>query len=206
MKKNYIILGVIALLLIIICGDGCSRYNKMVVADEGVKTAWAQVENQYQRRMDLIPNLVSTVKGYAEHEKSTFEAVVNGRNGLTNAYNNIAENTPETGTLPSENEIKKFQDTQRQLQSALNIYVNAVREAYPELKANDSFNGLMTQLESTENRITTARKCYNEAAQNYNIMIRRFPGSFYAGIFGFDKEASLFAAEAGAEKAPKVEF
>lgn len=205
MKKNYIILGVIALLLIIICGDGCSRYNKMVVADEGVKTAWAQVENQYQRRMDLIPNLVSTVKGYAEHEKSTFEAVVNGRNGLTNAYNNAAENKPETGTLPSENEIKKFQDTQRQLQSALNIYVNAVREAYPELKANESFRDLMTQLEGTENRITTERKRYNETAQNYNIMVRRFPGSFYAGIFGFDK-ASFFAAEAGAEKAPKVEF
>ena len=205
MKKSHIAIGIVAIMLIIFCFDGCSRYNKMVVVDENVKTAWAQVENQYQRRMDLIPNLVNTVKGYAEHEKSTFEAVVNGRNGLSDAYNNANENTPSKDALPTESEIQKFQQSQRQLQSALNLYVNAVHEAYPELKADETFKDLMAQLEGTENRIATERKRYNETAQNYNIMVRKFPGNIYAGIFGFN-QASLFSAEEGAEKAPKVEF
>lgn len=205
MKKSYIILAVVVVILLALCGKGCSQYNSMVNMDEQVKNAWAQVENQYQRRMDLIPNLVNTVKGYAEHEKSTFEAVVAGRQGLNEAYNNAAANQPDPNSLPSEEQIKQFQSNQRQLQSALNVYVNAVHEAYPDLKANESFNNMMAQLEGTENRISTERKRYNDVVKDYNILIRRFPANIFAGMFGFDK-ANLFEAEEGANKAPKVEF
>lgn len=205
MKKSYIIIGVVIIILLALCGKGCSQYNQMVTMDEQVKTAWAQVENQYQRRMDLIPNLVSTVKGYAEHEKSTFEAVVAGRKGLSDAYNNASASQPSPETLPDEQQIKQFQNSQRQLQSALNMYVNAVHEAYPELKADRSFSDLMAQLEGTENRITTERKRYNDMCQQYNVLIRRFPANIFAGMFGFS-QASLFTAEEGASKAPKVEF
>lgn len=175
------------------------NYNSLVEKEQAVDQAWAQVENQYQRRADLIPNLVNTVKGYAEHESSTLEAVTNARAGLTKAYE--AANSIEN---PQEN-IEQFQQAQSALKGALDIYVNAVREAYPDLKANTNFMALQTELEGTENRISTERKRYTEAVQEYNTSIKKFPTTIYAGWFGF-KEKQQFKAEPGAQKAPEVKF
>ncbi len=159
----------------------------------------AQVENQYQRRADLIPNIVNTVKGYAEHESSTLEAVTNARAGLTKAYD-----AAQAVENPQEN-LEQFQQAQSALKGALDIYVNAVREAYPDLKANTNFMALQTELEGTENRISTERKRYTEAVMAYNTAIKKFPTNIYAGWFGF-KEKPQFKAEAGASKAPEVKF
>lgn len=175
------------------------NYNSLVEKEQKVDQAWAQVENQYQRRADLIPNLVNTVKGYAEHESSTLEAVTNARAGLTKAYE--ASQSVEN---PQEN-IEQFQQAQSALKGALDIYVNAVREAYPDLKANTNFMALQTQLEGTENRIATERKRYTEAVLEYNTSIKKFPTTIYAGWFGF-KEKPQFKADAGASKAPEVSF
>lgn len=175
------------------------NYNSLVEKEQKVDQAWAQVENQYQRRADLIPNLVNTVKGYAEHESSTLEAVTNARAGLTKAYE--ASQSVEN---PQEN-IEQFQQAQSALRGALDIYVNAVREAYPDLKANTNFMALQTQLEGTENRIATERKRYTEAVLEYNTSIKKFPTTIYAGWFGF-KEKQQFKAEPGANKAPEVKL
>lgn len=175
------------------------NYNSLVEKEQKVDQAWAQVENQYQRRADLIPNLVNTVKGYAEHESSTLEAVTNARAGLTKAYE--ASQSVEN---PQEN-IELFQQAQSALKGALDIYVNAVREAYPDLKANTNFMALQTQLEGTENRIATERKRYTEAVLEYNTSIKKFPTTIYAGWFGF-KEKQQFKAEPGANKAPEVKL
>lgn len=175
------------------------NYNSLVEEEQKVDQAWAQVENQYQRRADLIPNLVNTVKGYAEHESSTLEAVTNARAGLTKAYE--ASQSVEN---PQEN-IEQFQQAQSALKGALDIYVNAVREAYPDLKANTNFMALQTQLEGTENRIATERKRYTEAVLEYNTSIKKFPTTIYAGWFGF-KEKQQFKAEPGANKAPEVKL
>lgn len=175
------------------------NYNSLVEKEQKVDQAWAQVENQYQRRADLIPNLVNTVKGYAEHESSTLEAVTNARAGLTKAYE--ASQSVEN---PQEN-IEQFQQAQSALKGALDIYVNAVREAYPDLKANTNFMALQTQLEGTENRIATERKRYTEAVLEYNTSIKKFPTTIYAGWFGF-KEKQQFKAELGANKAPEVKL
>ena len=175
------------------------NYNSLVEKEQKVDQAWAQVENQYQRRADLIPNLVNTVKGYAVHESSTLEAVTNARAGLTKAYE--ASQSVEN---PQEN-IEQFQQAQSALKGALDIYVNAVREAYPDLKANSNFMALQTQLEGTENRIATERKRYTEAVLEYNTSIKKFPTTIYAGWFGF-KEKQQFKAEPGANKAPEVKL
>lgn len=175
------------------------NYNSLVEKEQKVDQAWAQVENQYQRRADLIPNLVNTVKGYAVHESSTLEAVTNARAGLTKAYE--ASQSVEN---PQEN-IEQFQQAQSALKGALDIYVNAVREAYPDLKANTNFMALQTQLEGTENRIATERKRYTEAVLEYNTSIKKFPTTIYAGWFGF-KEKQQFKAEPGANKAPEVKL
>lgn len=175
------------------------NYNSLVEQQQGVEQAWAQVENQYQRRADLIPNLVNTVKGYAEHESSTLESVTNARAGLTKAYD-----AAQAVENPQEN-IEQYQQAQSALKGALDIYVNAVREAYPDLKANTNFMSLQTQLEGTENRISTERKRYTEAVMEYNTSIRKFPTNIYAGWFGF-KEKPQFKAEPGASKAPEVKF
>ncbi|MDE6258183.1 MAG: LemA family protein, partial [Muribaculaceae bacterium] len=164
-----------------------------------VDQAWAQVENQYQRRADLIPNLVNTVKGYAQHESSTLESVTRARAGLTKAYD------AAQGTEASPENIEQYQQAQSNLKGALDIYVNAVKEAYPDLKANTNFMDLQTQLEGTENRISTERMRYTEAVKDYNTSIKKFPTNIYAGWFGF-KEKPQFKAEAGAQKAPTVEF
>lgn len=199
MKKifNKIIIALVAVMAM--SSLSSCNYNSLVEKEQTVDQAWAQVENQYQRRADLIPNLVNTVKGYAEHESETFIKVTEARSGLTEAYN-----AAEAIKDPQSN-IQAYQEAQSKLKGALDIYVNAVREAYPDLKANENFQNLQTQLEGTENRISTERQRYTEAVKEYNSSIKKFPTLIYAGWFGF-KEKEQFKAEAGANKAPKVEF
>ena len=196
MKKSLIVLISILALLVIIIGYGISINNKMVNADEAVMSQWAKVENQYQRRADLIPNLVNTVKGYASHEKETLDAVVNAR----------AKATQVTISPDNLNEasLQKYQAAQGELSQALGRLL-MVTENYPDLKANQNFLELQAQLEGTENRISTERTRYTDMVRDYNAMIRRFPASIIAGIGGFDKKPQ-FTAEAGAEKAPEEKF
>lgn len=194
--KKWIVPGVILLLIIIVVGSMVSSYNGMVTKEETVTEKWSQVENVYQRRADLIPNLVATVKGYAAHEKETLEGVVNARAKAT-------QTTIDPGKLNAES-IKQFQAAQDGLSSALSKLMVVV-ERYPDLKANQNFLELQAQLEGTENRITVERKKFNEAAKDYNTYIRKFPKNLYAGMFGFEKK-DYFEAQAGAEEAPKVEF
>ena len=175
--------------------NSCS-YNKMVEKDEAVSTAWSNVETQYQRRADLIPNLVSTVKGYATHESSTLEAVVAARSKATQI-------TVDPANLTAE-KLAEYQKAQGGVSSALGKLL-AVTENYPQLRANENFSELQAQLEGTENRITEARKRYNEAVQDYNVLIRKFPNNLFAGMFGFSKKEK-FEASSGASEAPKVEF
>ena len=201
MKKRTIIAIVIAVLLIFLFAGGCSSYNGLVTADQAVQTQWGQVENQYQRRADLIPNLVSTVKGYASHESSALQNVSDARAGLSQAYNAANEILADSAQA----NIEQYQAAQSKLKSALDIYVNAVHEAYPELKANTNFLSLQAQLESTENRISTERKRYNEVVQTYNNKVLRFPGNIWASIFSFQAKP-MFKADEGAQHAPKVEF
>ena len=191
MKKNHLILIGIAVVVIVIFGWVKSTYNGMVGVEEEATTALANVQSAYQRRADLIPNLVEVVKGYAAHEKETFESVVNARAKATSI------------TLDADN-IEEFQKAQGELSSALGRLI-AVGEAYPELKANENFRELQVQLEGTENRINEERNKANLKIQNYNISIRRFPSNLLAGMFGFEK-MTKFEAEEGAEKAPKVAF
>ena len=169
-------------------------YNQMVVSDENVQWAWSQVENVYQRRADLIPNLVATVKGYAEHESSTLEGVVEARAKATQVTVDPANLTEEA--------IAKFNEAQGELSTGR---LMMIQENYPDLKANQQFMELQAQLEGTENRIATERMKYNEAAKYFNTGIRQFPDNIIASIFGFEKKA-YFEAQAGAETAPKVEF
>jgi LemA protein len=192
MKKH---LSIIAAVLTGFIFSSCG-YNKMVTMDEAVKSAWSQVENVYQRRSDLIPNLVETVKGYATHEQETFTKVVEARAQATAAKIDPTNLTPET--------LKQFQDAQGGLSSALSRLMVVV-EQYPDLKANQNFLDLQAQLEGTENRITVARQKFNETTQAYNAYIRRFPPLITAAIFGFKKKA-YFEAMTGAEKAPQVKF
>lgn len=179
-------------------------YNSLVEQEQTVEQAWAQVENQYQRRADLIPNLVNTVKGYAAHESETLQSVTNARAGLTEAYNK-ANALPADQATASEESLQQYQQAQNDLKGALDIYVNAVREAYPDLKANQNFINLQTQLEGTENRISTERMRYTDAVKNFNTAIKKFPTVIYAGWFGFE-EKPQFKAEEGANKAPEVVF
>lgn len=193
MKKSTIIFLVVAGILVI---WAISAYNGLVTMEEKVSNQWANVETQYQRRADLIPNLVNTVKGYAAHEKSTLESVIEARSKATQIKVDAKDLTPE--------KLAEFQKAQGDVTSALGKLL-AVSESYPDLKANQNFLELQAQLEGTENRITVARKNFNDTAKEYNTAVRRFPKNIFASIFGFDKKA-YFEAEAGAEKAPKVEF
>mgnify|MGYP003308816133 CR=1 FL=1 len=173
-----------------------SAYNGMVKMDESVSTAWSNVENQYQRRTDLIPNLVNTVKGYASHEKETFEAVVSARSKATQMTVDADNLTPE--------KLQEYQKAQGEIGAALGRLL-AITENYPELKANENFKELQAQLEGTENRISVERRNFNEVARSYNTAIRTFPKSLLAGMFGFEKRP-YFEAEEGANKAPEVKF
>ena len=193
MKKSTII--IIALIAIVAIW-GVSAYNGLVKMDESVSTAWSNVENQYQRRADLIPNLVNTVKGYAAHEKETFQAVTEARSKATQMSINADELTPE--------KMLEYQKAQGEVGAALSRLL-AITEAYPDLKANENFKELQAQLEGTENRISVERNKFNEVARSYNTAIRTFPKTIIAGMCGFDK-CPYFEAEEGADKAPKVEF
>lgn len=194
MKK--IVFGVIGIVLLLIVFGSCNGYNKLVTLDENVKTAWNQVETQYQRRADLIPNLVSTVKGAAKFEQSTLTAVIEARASASKI-------TIDPDKLNAEN-IEKYQAAQGQITQALGKLM-VLTENYPELKATQQFSDLSAQLEGTENRITVARKDFNESVQAYNIKVRSFPNNLTASIFGFAQKAG-FKADAGAQNAPKVEF
>ena len=173
-----------------------NSYNRMVTAEEAVTTEWANVESQYQRRADLIPNLVSTVKGYAAHESETLEAVVNARAKATQTTLDINNFSRE--------EFEKYQAAQGELNSALGRLM-MITENYPDLKANQNFRDLQEQLEGTENRIQVTRQAYNNKARAYNTMIRRFPNNILSGMFGFDV-VTYFHADVDAAKAPQVNF
>ena len=195
MKLSKGTIGIIAA-VVVVAMWAASAYNKMVGEQENATTALANVQSAYQRRADLIPNLVETVKGYAEHEKGTFEAVVNARAKATQITLNPTNLTPE--------KLQEFQKAQGELGSALGRLI-AVQENYPDLKANENFKDLQVQLEGTENRINEARNKFNAIVQQYNVVIRSFPKNILAGIFGFDKMAK-FEADADAQSAPKVKF
>lgn len=190
--KKLILAAIVALFSL----SSCSTYNSMVEQEEAVKSAWSNVETQYQRRADLIPNLVSTVKGYASHEESTLTAVVDARAKAT-SINLTTEDL-------SEQSLAEYQQAQSAVTSALGRLI-AVSENYPDLKANQNFLELQAQLEGTENRITVARKAFNDATQAYNTSVRRFPANLIAMMFGFDQKP-YFAADEGTASAPKVEF
>ena len=194
-KKNFGWIIPVAIVVVIVLW-AIGGYNGMVKMDEQVQNKWANVETQYQRRADLIPNLVSTVKGYAKHEQQTLEDVVKARSEATQVKVDAENLTPE--------KLAAFQKAQSGVSSALGRLL-AVAENYPDLKANQNFLELQSQLEGTENRITVARKDFNDTAKSYNQAIRQFPKNILAGMFGFEKK-SYFEAEAGSEKAPKVEF
>lgn len=194
-KKNKGMVITLAVIAVIALWS-ISAYNGMVGMDEGVQGKWADVETQYQRRSDLIPNLVNTVKGYAAHEKETLAAVVQARSEATSVKIDPTNITAE--------QMAQYQQAQNGVSSALGKLLVVV-EKYPDLKANQNFLELQAQLEGTENRITVARRNFNEAAKEYNTAIRRFPKNILAGMFGFEKKA-YFEAEQGAEKAPQVEF
>ena len=192
-KKGWIIAGVV---ILVIALWGISGYNGLVSMDENVNGKWANVETQYQRRSDLIPNLVSTVKGYAKHESQTLEAVMAARSQATQVKIDPSNCTPQ--------QLAQYQKAQGDVTNALGKLL-AITENYPDLKANQNFLELQSQLEGTENRINVARKDFNDTAKKYNTSLRRFPRNIIASMFGFEKRA-YFEAEAGAEKAPKVEF
>lgn len=196
MKKGLLAILVAAAVVLGIFFWFQSTYNGMVKMDEGVQVAWSQVENVYQRRADLIPNLVATVKGYATHEQETLEGVISARSKATQITVDPQNLTPE--------EIAKYQKAQGELGSALGKLL-AITENYPDLKANTNFLELQSQLEGTENRITVERQKFNETARAYNTAIRQFPKNIVAGMFGFEKKP-YFEAQEGAQQAPKVEF
>ena len=196
MKKGLVVLLVIAGIFVLLFSIFGGTYNNLVKADEQVNQAWAQVENVYQRRLDLIPNLVETVKGYAAHEKSTFVEVTEARSRAAGSI------TP--GVINDPQKFAQFQESQNALSSALSRLMVVV-EKYPDLKANENFMSLQAQLEGTENRISVERGRFNQAAQAFNTMFRQFPTNIIGGMFGF-KTKEYFKADAAASKAPKVQF
>ncbi|MCM1348174.1 MAG: LemA family protein [Firmicutes bacterium] len=196
MKSSIIVLLCVVAVVLLLGGGACSSYNNMVKLEEGVSQSWGEVETQYQRRADLIPNLVSTVKGYATHEAQTFEKVTEARAKATSITLDVTDLTEEN--------LAKYQQAQNDLSGALKSLL-AVSENYPDLKASENFKDLQAQLEGTENRIATARKRYTETVQQYNIAVRRFPANIFAGMFGFSPKPQ-FAAQESAAQAPVVNF
>lgn len=202
-NKTIITIAVIVAVLLLLCVPACSKYNSLVKEQASLDEKWGQVENQYQRRSDLIPNLVETVKGYAKHESTTLQNVTNARVG--------AAPIDTTGVMQAARDAMNAPDANAyagslsRLKDQFSIYVNAVHEAYPDLKANENFARLQDELAGTENRVTFARQGYIEAVKSYNISVRTFPGNIVASIFGFQPREQ-FEAEPEAKKAPKVEF
>ena len=196
MKKGTIALIVVVVLILL---GGCSAgraYNKMVTMEEGINKSWANVETQYQRRADLIPNLVNTVKGYATHEQETLDQVIEARSRATQVTLNAEDITPDR--------LQQYQQAQGEVSQALGRLM-MIAENYPDLKANQNFMELQAQLEGTENRISVARKDFNDASMAYNSYIRKIPANIIAGIFGFDTKSYFEAAE-GTDRAPEVNF
>ena len=196
MKKILITLGIIAVIVFILYGFFAGRYNTMVGLQETISQEWGQVESQYQRRADLIPNLVNTVKGYANFEQETLTKVIEARASATQVKVDPSNITPE--------QLQQYQQAQNNVSSALGRLL-VVAEAYPDLKANQNFLDLQAQLEGTENRIAVARNRFNEVVRPYNEYVRRFPNNMLAGMYGFTPKGYFEAAE-GAEKAPTVQF
>lgn len=197
MKKSSIVIIVVVALVAIALLWGVKVNNKLVTADEGVQKAWAQVENVYKRRMDLIPQLVSTVQGAADYERSVLTEVTNARAGV--------EQTQVDPSTLSPEQIKAYQQAQDRLSKAVDNTIKVTLERYPELTATQGFRDLQTQLEGTENRITVERGRFNEAVQSYNTMVRRFPANIVAGICGFEKKG-YFTAPEGSDEPVNVEF
>lgn len=196
MKKTLIIVGVLLVGVFIIYRMFAGSYNTMVDKQEGVSSAWSQVQNVYQRRLDLIPNLVNTVKGMATSEKETFEAVINARAKATAVNVDASKLSPE--------QISKFQAAQGELSQALGRLM-VVSEQYPQLRQSEGFLNLQAQLEGTENRIAVERMKFNEIVKDYNTLIRQFPNNLMAGMYGFEKKG-YFEGDAAAQNAPKVQF
>ena len=193
--RNIVLISIVALILLL-GGCGCSGYNGLVQKDQNVKSKWANVESDYQRRSDLIPNLVNTVKGAANFEQETITQVIEARSKATQTTVNANDLSPE--------KIADFQKAQGQLSGAIGRLLVSV-ERYPELKATEAFRDLQAQLEGTENRIKVSRNDFNTAVQDYNTSVKKFPMVLFSGMFGFN-EKGYFTAEAGAEKAPTVDF
>lgn len=196
MKSRNLVLIIVVAVILVLGGCGCSGYNKMINLDEDVKAKWANVQSDYQRRADLIPNLVNTVKGYANFEQETLTKVIEARAKATSVQVNADNLTPEN--------LAKFQQAQGEVSSALSRLLVTV-ERYPDLKANANFMDLQKQLEGTENRIKVSRNDFNTAVQGYNSTVRRFPNNLFAGMLGF-KVKEPFKADPGAERAPEVKF
>jgi LemA protein len=193
--RNIVLISIVAFILLL-GGCGCSGYNGLVQKDQNVKSKWANVESDYQRRADLIPNLVNTVKGAANFEQETITAVIEARSKATQTTVNANDLSPE--------KIAEFQKAQGQLSGAIGRLLVSV-ERYPELKATEAFRDLQAQLEGTENRIKVSRNDFNDAVQDYNTSVKKFPMVLFSGLFGFT-EKGYFTAEAGSEKAPTVDF
>lgn len=196
MNSKTLTIVVILAVVVLIGGCGCSGYNGLVGQDENVKNAWNKVQSDYQRRADLIPNLVQTVKGEANFEQTTLQNVIAARASATQMKVDASNLTPE--------KLQQFQAAQGQLSSALGRLL-VVSENYPNLRANDAFRGLQAQLEGTENRIKVSRNDFNDAVQTYNVKVRTFPMNVFAGMFGFHVKTG-FQSDAGSQNAPKVDF
>ncbi|MEE1303194.1 MAG: LemA family protein [Bacteroidales bacterium] len=196
MKKKFVPIIIVAAVIVILVAWAISAYNGLVIKDENCSKQWSKVESQYQRRMDLIPNLVNTVKGYASHEEATLLKVIEARNQASQVKIDAENMTQE--------QLNNFQQSQENLSSAIRG-LNIVVEQYPDLKANQNFLELQSQLEGTENRIAVERQRYSDVVNEYNTSVRRFPNSIFASMFGFEKKP-YFEAQSGAENAPKVEF
>lgn len=199
MKGRNLTLIIILAAIVLLGGCGCGQYNGLVQQDEVVKNAWNKVQSDYQRRADLIPNLVATVKGAADFEKETYTQVALARAGQLKQ----AVNVPVDSLSPQK--MQQIQQASSEALNAARMAINIAVERYPDLKATNNFTGLQTQLEGTENRIKVARNDYNDAVQTYNTQVRKFPTNLFAGIMGF-KQRQGFAAEAGSDKAPDVKF
>lgn len=196
MKKKFIPIIIVVAIVVILVAWAVGAYNGLVIKDENCSKQWSKVESQYQRRMDLIPNLVNTVKGYASHEEATLLKVIEARNQASQVKVDAENMTQE--------QLNEFQKSQENLSSAIRG-LNIVVEQYPDLKANQNFLELQSQLEGTENRIAVERQRYSDVVNEYNTSVRRFPNSIFASMFGFDKKP-YFESQTGAENAPKVEF
>lgn len=195
-SKTKIVLAIVGVVVLLLAIVSVQSYNGLVSKEEQVSKTWSDVQAQYQRRADLVPNLVATVKGYAQHEQETFQSVVDARTKATQLKVDAEDLTPER--------MREIQAAQGELSSALGRLM-AIAENYPQLKASENFSELQAQLEGTENRINESRQLYNAAVKTYNVSVRRFPSNIFASMFGFEKK-SAFEAESGAATAPTVEF